>query len=164
VPEDAIAAIEVTTFASAALLAERAPAAPIAARFSIPFTVATRIVQGHAWIDAFEPPALHDPRTRALAAKVAVKEDPALTALLPARRICRLALRLEDGTLRRAEALGTPGDPDRPLPEDALRTKFRRCVEPGFGARWEALWHLAHHPDQAPSAAALIRAFQPELA
>lgn len=157
----AIAAIEVATFASAALLAERAPAAPIAGRFSIPFTVATRIIQGHAWIEAFEPPALADPRTRALAAKVTVAEDPALTALLPARRVCRLTLRLADGTVRVAEVTGTPGDPDRPLPEGALRDKFRRCAEPGFGPGWEQLWHLATRAAEAPSAAALVRAFQP---
>jgi 2-methylcitrate dehydratase PrpD len=156
-----VEAIEVATFASAALLDERAPAAPIAGRFSIPFTVATRIVQGHAWIEAFEEPALSDPRTRALAAKVRVVEDPALTALLPARRTCRLTLRMADGTTRMAEVVGTPGDPDRPLPEGALREKFRRCAEPGFGAGWEALWHLATHADRAPDATALIRAFQP---
>jgi len=65
--------------------------------------------------------------------------------------------------VRHAEAVGTPGDPDRPLEEAALRQKFRRCVEPGFGApRWETLWHLARHPEQSPSATALIRAFQPD--
>ncbi|MBY0333616.1 MAG: MmgE/PrpD family protein [Acetobacteraceae bacterium] len=158
---DAIEAIEVATFASAALLDERAPVAPIAGRFSIPFTIATRLIQGHAWIEAFEEPALSDPGTRALAAKVAVREDPALTALLPARRVCRLTLRLRDGTARTAEVVGTPGDPDRPLPESALREKFRRCAEPGFGTGWERLWHLARDAAAQPSAAALIRAFQP---
>ena len=158
---DSIEAIDVTTFASAALLDERAPVAPIAGRFSIPFTVATRIVTGHAWIEAFSPAAIADPRIRALSARVAVTADPALTALLPARRVCRLSLRLKDGTTRTAEVTGTPGDPDRPLPDGALREKFRRCVAPGFGAGWERLWHLASHADQAPSATALIRAFQP---
>ena len=83
--------------------------------------MATRIVQGHAWIEAFEPAAIADPRTRALAARVTVKEDPALTAQLPARRVCRLTLRMKDGTQRVAEVVGTPGDPDRPLPDGALR-------------------------------------------
>ena len=33
--------------------------------------------------------------------------------------------------------VGTPGDPDRPLPEAALRGKFRRCAETALGPRWE---------------------------
>ncbi len=157
---EAVAGVEVETFASAAALAERAPPTPIAGRFSIPFVVATRLVQGHAWIEAFSEAAVADPRTRALAARVAVREDPALTALLPARRVCRVAVRMADGAVRRAEVAGTPGDPDRPLPEAALRDKFRRCVAPGFGARWEGLWRIARDPDGVASAEALIRAFQ----
>ncbi|MFC7476903.1 MmgE/PrpD family protein [Dankookia sp. GCM10030260] len=161
VAPDAVAAIEVETFASASLLSERAAVAPIAGRFSIPFTVATRIVSGGAWIEAFSPAAIADPATRALAAKVAVRENMALTARQPAERVCRVALRLADGTTRRCEVIGTPGDPDRPHPEAALREKFRRCVEPGFGARWTELWDMARHPDRLASAATLFQAFRP---
>lgn len=143
---DNVAAIEVETFASAASLAERAPAAPIAGRFSIPFALATRIVRGHAWTDAFSEGAIADPATRALAARVAVREDPALTARLPDARVCRLTLCPNDGARRTQEVVGTPGDPDRPLPEEALRAKFGRCVEPALGARWEAAWNAARRP------------------
>lgn len=156
-----VAAIEVATFASAALLADRAPVAPIAGRFSIPFTVATRILRGDAWIGAFAREAIADPATRALAARVTVTEDPGLTARLPAERRCRLVLRLTDGTARAAEVCGTPGDPGRPLPEAALRDKFRRCLEPAHGARWDALWAMARNPDALPDAACLFAAFRP---
>jgi 2-methylcitrate dehydratase PrpD len=156
-----VAAIEVATFASAAALAERAPISPIAGRFSIPFTVATRIVQGHAWIEAFADAAIADPRTRALAAKVAVREAPAFTARQPGERLCHLRLRLADGTLRERTVIGTPGDPERPLPEAALREKFRRSAEPGFGPRWAELWAMARNPDALPRAATLLAAFRP---
>jgi 2-methylcitrate dehydratase PrpD len=156
-----IEAIEVATFASAATLAERAPVAPIAGRFSIPFTIATRIVKGHAWIEAFSPAAIADPATRALAAKVTVREDPALTARQPAERVCRLTLRLADGTTRMAEVIGTPGDPDRPHAEGVMRDKFRRCLEPIFGARWSALWDMAIGIDALPDTRALFAAFTP---
>jgi 2-methylcitrate dehydratase PrpD len=161
VAPEAIAAIEVETFHSASLLAERAPAAPIAGRFSIPFTVATRILRGSAWIEDFAPAAIADPAIRALAARVVLRHDPALTARQPGERVCRLALRLADGTVRRREVIGTPGDPDRPHSEAALREKFRRCAEPGFGARWDELWAMARHPDRLPRAAALFAAFRP---
>ncbi|CAA9211237.1 MAG: hypothetical protein AVDCRST_MAG27-1225 [uncultured Craurococcus sp.] len=155
-----VAAIEVATFASAALLAERAPVAPIAGRFSIPFTVATRILRGHAWIEAFSAEAIADPATRALAAKVTVTEDPSYTARLPGERLCRLTLRLADGSRRERVVCGTPGDPDRPLPEPALREKFRRSVEPTHGARWDAMWEMARHPDRLPGVSALFEAFK----
>ena len=161
VAPEAVAGIEVATFASAALLGERAPAAPIAGRFSIPFTVATRMRHGHAWIEAFSAGAIADPATRALAAKVRVVEDPAYTARLPAERLCRLTLRLADGSLRERVVRGTPGDPDRPLPEAALREKFRRSVEPTHGARWEAMWAMARHPERIGAASALFDAFRP---
>jgi 2-methylcitrate dehydratase PrpD len=148
VAPEAIAAVEVETFASAAALAERAPAAPIAGRFSIPFVVATRLVAGHAWTEAFSEAAIADPTTRALAARVEVREAPALTARLPSERVCRLALCLRDGRVLRREVVGTPGDPDRPLPEEALRAKFRRCAEPALGPRWEEAWRAARHPDR----------------
>jgi 2-methylcitrate dehydratase PrpD len=157
----AIQAIEVETFASAALLAERAPVAPIAGRFSIPFTIATRIVQGHAWIEAFSPAAIADPRARALAARVTVREDAALTARLPAERVCRLRLTLADGTVRQVEVINTPGDPGRPHPEGAMREKFRRCVEPSHGAGWARLWDLALGIDGVADTGALFAAFRP---
>jgi 2-methylcitrate dehydratase PrpD len=158
---ETVAAIEVATFASASQLSERAAVSPIAGRFSIPFTVATRMISGGAWIEAFSSAAIADPVTRALAAKVTVREDPALTARQPAERVCRMDVHLADGTTRRCEVIGTPGDPDRPHPEAALRDKFRRCVEPGFGSRWTELWELARHPDRLASVAALFGAFRP---
>lgn len=158
---DQVAAIEVATFASAATLAETAPVAPIAGRFSIPFTVATRILRGHAWIDAFSDAAVADPATRALAARVTVLEDLGYTARQPAERLCRLTLRMADGSERQCIVTGTPGDPDRPLPEAALREKFRRSVEPSHGARWTTLWEMARHPERLASTAALVMAFRP---
>ncbi|GAA0600114.1 MmgE/PrpD family protein [Craurococcus roseus] len=151
-----VAAVEVETFASAAALSERAPAAPIAGRFSIPFTVATRIVSGHAWTDAFSEKAVADPKTQGLAARVAVREAPELSARLPAERVCRLTLRLRDGAVRQREVVGTPGDPDRPLPEEALREKFRRCAEPALGLRWEGAWRAARRLDALADLSALF--------
>ena len=120
--------IRVTTFGSAAALAETGPGSPIGGRFSIPFVLAVRLLRGHAWIDAFAPEALADPQIRALATRVSVSEEPAFTAQLPHKRICRLALRLEEGTTRYAEVFGTPGDPGMPLPAGALEEKFRRLT------------------------------------
>ena len=159
VPE-AVAAIEVETFASASLLSERAAVAPIAGRFSIPFTVATRIVSGGAWIESFSPAAIADPVTRALAAKVTVREDPALTVRQPAERVCRVVLRLADGTIRRREVIGTPGDPDRPHPEAALRENSAAAWSPASGPLDGVVGDGAPSRAPRPGGAALA-AFRP---
>ncbi len=52
--------------------------------------------------------------------------------------------------------VGTPGDPDRPLPEEALREKFRRCAEPALGPRWGAAWRAARRPDGLADLSALF--------
>jgi hypothetical protein len=72
-----------------------------------------------------------------------------------------MVLRLKGGAVRIRTAVNTPGDPSRPLPEAALRDKFRRCVEPAFGARWSALWDMARDIQALPRAAELFDAFRP---
>ena len=118
---DAVAAVEVETFASAAELSERAPAAPIAGRFSIPFTIATRIVRGHAWTDAFSPSAIADPETRSLAARVVVREAPALHG--PPARGTGVPARAAPA---RRHGAGTRGCRHARRPQTA-RCRSRRC-------------------------------------
>ena len=134
--------IRVATFASAAALAQTSPTSPIGGRFSIPFVLAVRLLRGHAWIDAFTEQTLADPAIQALARRVSVGEDPSFTAQLPHKRICRVALRQEDGTTRYSEIFATPGDPGTPLPEGALAAKFARMTGKE-GEAWERLNHFA---------------------
>jgi len=138
----AIDHIRVTTFASAAALAETSPTTPIGGRFSIPFVLAVRLLRGHAWIDAFTPQTLSDPAIHALATRVSVGEDHTFTAALPHRRTCRLALRLEDGATRYSEIFATPGDPGTPLPDGALEAKFARMTGKD-GAAWNSITRFA---------------------
>ena len=72
-----------------------------------------------------------------------------------------LTLHLADGTRRERTVTGTPGDPDRPLSESAMRDKFRRSTAPILGERWAALWEMARHPDRLGRTAALIDACRP---
>ncbi|MDQ0391377.1 MmgE/PrpD family protein [Labrys monachus] len=147
----AIEAITVTTFAPAAALKETGPVTAIGARFSIPFVLALRLCYGSVWIEAFAPERLQDPAIRALAARVRVVEDPAMTALLPAQRPCRLDIRLADGSVRTAQETDAPGDPVRPLPESALRDKFLRMTGEagltGGAAAWDGMMQLAKIAD-----------------
>ncbi len=128
-----IAGIEVDTYVWAAQLDSAEPRNMLAAKFSLPFTLATRIVHGAANVAAFRDEALRTAAARDLARRVAVREDPALTAKLPGLRPARLRLTLGDGRIFVAEALTNKGDTEDPYTADEVCAKFRSLAEPIFG-------------------------------
>jgi 2-methylcitrate dehydratase PrpD len=130
---DQVRRIEVATYVWAAQL--DSPAAPnmLAAKFSIPFALATTIAHGAATVPAFRGPARENPAVQALAARVTVTEDPAMTALLPGLRPARLRVTLADGSRHEAEVTTNRGDTEDPYTEAEVRAKFRELADPVFG-------------------------------
>ncbi len=129
-----VVGIDVETYATASRRSVRAPSTPLAARYSIPFAIATLLVNGNASPQSFAPAALADPRVRRLARRITVREDPALTGDERVRRPARVRLRLSDG--RRIEGMGEnpPGDYRQPTPTVELVLKFEQLVGPIVGA------------------------------
>ena len=85
---------------------------------------------------------------QALAARVNVLEDPALTARLPAERPARVEVRLSGGVTRSRRVDTTAGDFDRPYPREALRQKFLALATPTLGQRGAARgWSLCEGLD-----------------
>jgi len=133
-----IVAIRLETYAEALrYAANRAPATPIAAQFSLSFGAASGLRFGDLSPDSYL--AMEDGELRRLEALVELAEDPALDAA--SRRGARIVLRLADGGTREAEVGDVPGDPANPLPEPELRAKFLR---------------LAGHLPQAPAMLARV--------
>ncbi|MBV9078483.1 MAG: MmgE/PrpD family protein [Methylobacteriaceae bacterium] len=130
---DTVQAIEVDTYVWAAQLDGPEPETMLGAKFSLPFALATAIVHGGASVAAFRAPALADARARALARRVAVREDGALTALLPGLRPARLRVTLADGRVLAAETLTNRGDTEDPYRPDEVVAKFRELAEPVWG-------------------------------
>ena len=81
--------VDVETYGVAAELCDPAPRNTLAAKFSVPFAVATRIVNGSSGVDSFTWKALRDPAVLALAARVSVREE-CVHSLLPLRGAARL--------------------------------------------------------------------------
>lgn len=152
-----IETIRVTTFAPASALKETGPVTPIGARFSIPFVLALRLMHGSVWIDAFGEEKLRDPAIRALAERVRVVEDPAMTRRLPTERPCRVELSMTNGSVRVAERTDAFGDPGHPLPEMALKEKFLRMADGVPDA--EAAWIGARAADKSQGFEAFSRLF-----
>lgn len=101
----------VETHSLAAGLDRRTWTGPLAAMFSVPFTVATALRRGRVDPGALSAEALADPATAALAARVTVRVAPDLDARLPAERPARVTVRSAAGTVT-AEAPNPVGDAD----------------------------------------------------
>ncbi len=70
----------------------------VAAQLNLPFSVATLLIEGNAFIDEYTEAACTDPARIALAKRVTVVEDPAITALGRERRHnVRVQVELKDG-------------------------------------------------------------------
>ncbi|WP_439573813.1 MmgE/PrpD family protein [Phreatobacter sp.] len=125
--------IEVETYVWAAQLDDPDPKSMLAAKFSLPFALATTLVNGSASIEAFRDAARGDRVTRALASRVTVTEDPALTAMLPAARPARVTMRLADGRSFTALATTNRGDTEDPYPVSEVEAKFIEITTPVWG-------------------------------
>lgn len=130
---DAIERVDVETYVWAAQLDHPAPATMLAAKFSMPFSLATFIVHGAATLDAFRDAARNDPATRALAAKIHVDEDIAFTKRLPAERPARVSVTFKDGRVMVAEVSTNKGDTEDPYSAEDVQDKFIDVTRPVLG-------------------------------
>lgn len=129
----AVREIEVDTYVWAAQLDSAEPRNMLAAKFSLPFALATFIVNGAASVPAFREEAQANAVARDLARRVIVREDPALTAMLPGLRPARVRVHFTDGRVLSAEVLTNKGDTEDPYSSDEVRDKFRELAEPVWG-------------------------------
>jgi 2-methylcitrate dehydratase PrpD len=155
-PDD-IAAVTLSTYGEALRYAgNRAPGSAITAQFSLSWAVAAALVQGDLGPAAYTDAALGDPALRRIEPLVTLHEDDALTQA--GLRGAALRVVLCDGTVLSARADRVPGDPDLPMPEDAVRAKFLRFASPvvgDAGAR-AALHATLDDPQDARPGAALF--------
>ena len=105
------------------IAAKRRPRTPYDAKFSLPFTVAHRIVRGELGLAAFSEAAIADPDVLALAGRVAAepldRADGAVSRFGGGARTVTRAGTVFDRLLRDA-----PGSPRNPLPDAAVLAKL----------------------------------------
>jgi 2-methylcitrate dehydratase PrpD len=129
----AVESVTVETYVWAAQLDHPRPQNMLAAKFSMPFSIATAIVHGKADLAAFRDEARANPVVMALAAKVQVNEDPDLTAKLPGLRPARVRLVLKDGRTFEAMAQTNKGDTEDPYSSADVIAKFHEVAAPHIG-------------------------------
>lgn len=124
VAADAVERVDVASYLYAAELDDQAPRNTLAGKFSVPFAVATRLVRGSSAVENFTWDAVRDERVQALAKRVFVSEDKAMTAKLPQLRPARVDLRLSDGRTLSAAVEANRGDDQDPYSRDELTGKY----------------------------------------
>ena len=132
---DDIAEVVIDTFDWAATLDDRSPKKDLAAKFSIPWAVASMLVRKSAGAFEFSDEGLCDEKVRSVSAKVEVKEDATYSSLTPAKRPARITLRTKSGQTLVNEVEGSSGGPDAPLSNDTIQSKFRSMAEPLIGSK-----------------------------
>ncbi len=133
VKADEIESVDVETYSLAAQLCDRNPQNMLAAKFSIPFAVATLIVHGRTDVTCFTPEAVRSDALQALAKRVEVKEDPKLTAMMPSRRPSRVRVTLKSGEKLEAEVTMNRGDFEDPYGPADLEKKYFSLADPVWG-------------------------------
>ncbi|MBQ7145200.1 MAG: MmgE/PrpD family protein [Lachnospiraceae bacterium] len=96
-------------------------------KFSIHYTLAKTLLDGHYGIEAMDPPDL-SPRVREMIGRIRLIPDASLEDRRQGIRGARLVLHLKDGTCLEKTVLVPRGDPERPLSRADVLEKLRVCA------------------------------------
>ena len=121
---DEITSVRVETYSLAAQLQDRSPTNTLAGKFSVPFAVATTLINGSSGVMSFTLDQVRRAEIQAFADRVEVVEDPALTAMMPDYRPARVIVTLTDGTVLTAETKTNRGDTEDPYDDTDLDEKY----------------------------------------
>jgi len=104
------------------------------AQMNLPFCVATLLAEGDVFVDQFSEAMVTDPRRMAVAAKVEVVHDPAITARgAKLRHMVRVDVQFNDGT-RESETVEAPRGSEHKFASEAdVVEKFRKLARRACG-------------------------------
>ena len=121
---DEVARIAFRSYASPATLSAKTVTTTLASKFSVPFAVASLIVNGRRSLENFEEAAVGNPVIQGLAQRVDIEENPAYTAHFPLKQPCDVRVTFKDGAVVEAKAEYTKGEPQNPATAAELTEKF----------------------------------------
>jgi len=128
------------------------------AQLNLAFCVATLLIEDDVFVDEFTPDCADDPARIALARKVKVVHDPAITALGAAHRHkVRVEVRFRDGSLERETREAPRGSEQSFASRSDIAGKFRKLTEGIIApAQQGALVALILDVDDLPDSRTLI--------
>ena len=126
--------IHVDSYFLAAELDDQKPRNMLAARFSIPFAIATTLINRSSKVHSFTGNALTDPATLALAAKTSIAESSFMSAQLPDFRPAEVSITMKNGQNFKAGVKTNRGDWQDPYDNAQLKEKYISLT----ARRWSA--------------------------
>jgi 2-methylcitrate dehydratase PrpD len=121
---ESVARVDVTSLPFVERMADPAPPAMLAAKFSVPHAVAAALVLGRTDVTAFFDDARTDARVRDLAGRVDVRGDAAMSMRSGDRPTARVTITLADGRTLTRETAVVHGDAANPASRQELIEKF----------------------------------------
>jgi 2-methylcitrate dehydratase PrpD len=120
-----IESIEIRTYTTATRVAGNTdPQTEFEAKFSLSYCVAAALWLGSVRLGAFTTESLTHPGIRDLLTRITVIAEPEFDRDFPARRRARLTLLMADGSARVHQRDTRKGDPDDPLTDAEMQSKF----------------------------------------
>ncbi len=132
---DQIDRITVETYSLAAQLSDKDPGNMLAAKFSIPFAIATTVIHGHSGVESFVPEKIGQKDIQALSSLVEVVENPEFTEMMPSRRPSRVTVHLINGESDTETDYISKGDIEDPYSARELEEKFLSLASPVYGSK-----------------------------
>lgn len=128
------------------------PATANEARFSLRYVVAHAFLHGSVRLNAYEDARVFDPEIEALIDRIDVHADPDIDAAFPASRSARVEVEFNSGERRTCFQANRKGDPEDPLSDAELDSKFIELATPFLGAdaaaaRLADLWRVDERAD-----------------
>ena len=133
-PAAEVESITVYSFYNAVRLAKSDPSHTEEAQYSLPFPTAAALVHGRVTAAEIDGEGLHDPEVLRLSTGMRLIEDESYSARYPAERWARVELTMKDGRVLRSPPSKPRGDPDEPLSDAEVATKFHMLAEPALGS------------------------------
>ncbi|HSB78587.1 MAG TPA: MmgE/PrpD family protein [Candidatus Methylomirabilis sp.] len=100
------------------------PKTRVDAQFSLPFGIATALVNGRGTVNEFRETQILSPTILDLARRVTIHHDDELDRAYPARWPAWCEIELRDGRRLRADVSTSKGDPENPVTPAEAREKF----------------------------------------
>ena len=121
---------------------------------SLPYTMALCLTQGGYWLDDFEPEKIKRPELRPLMKKIKVRETEECNNNFPESNSFRIEVKMKNGEIVKAGIDHAKGDPQNPMTDEEIVTKFQRLCAPVISTQQVEqalgrLWHLDEMRDMS---------------
>lgn len=117
----------------ALIMADPEPQNTLAAKFSLPFAMASAVVHGNTDVTAFYPDRIADPEVRELARRVNVMGDPEMDLRRYDYPSARVTVQLKNGRQMGDSVIAHYGDQRNPASTQELQDKFRFLTQDTLG-------------------------------